>query len=76
MQFYLPPPGAVLQDGDLKANVAYPGLQIEYSLDQGQSWLSYPVEGVKVQAAGLSGGKVLLRTKGPAGNTSRVTHTE
>ncbi len=76
VQFYLPPPGAVLQDGDLKANVAYPGLQIEYSLDQGQSWLSYPAEGVKVQAAGLSGGKVLLRTKGPAGNTSRVTHTE
>lgn len=76
VQFYLPPPGAVLKDGELTANVAYPGLRIEYSLDQGQSWLSYPAEGLKVQVSGLSGGKVLLRTKGPAGNTSRITHTD
>lgn len=76
--YYLPPPGAKL-DGDLLlANVAYPGLAIEYSLDQGQSWLPYPAnsEGVRIKSPALSQGKVMLRTKSVSGKVSRVTETE
>lgn len=77
VSYYLPPPGAVLQDNLLLANVAYPGLAIEYSLDQGQSWLLYPVngEGITIKTEGLRQGKVLLRTKSAGGNVSRVTST-
>ncbi len=39
--FYLPPPGAVVDDGVLKANSALPGLKLEYSLDNGASWTGY-----------------------------------
>ena len=66
---YLPPPGAVLQDGLLLANSAWPGLTIEYSEDQGQSWLPYS-EAVKV------GSNLLLRTKAKNGATSRVTQLD
>lgn len=66
---YLPPPGAVLQDGLLLANSAWPGLIIEYSEDQGQSWLPYS-EAVKV------GSTLLLRTKAKNGATSRVTRLD
>ena len=63
---YLPPPGAVLQDGLLLANSAWPGLVVEYSDDQGKSWLPY-TEAVKVSS------NLLLRTKAKNGATSRVT---
>jgi hexosaminidase len=63
---YLPPPGAVLQDGLLLANSAWPGLVVEYSEDQGKSWLPY-TEAVKVSS------NLLLRTKAKNGTTSRVT---
>jgi len=39
--FYLPPPGAIVDDGVLKANTSLPGLKLEYSLDNGVSWTSY-----------------------------------
>jgi hexosaminidase len=39
--FYLPPPGAIIQNGQLLANVGYAGLAIEYSLDQGATWSVY-----------------------------------
>ncbi|ACE86226.1 family 20 glycosylhydrolase [Cellvibrio japonicus] len=35
---YLPPPGAVIESGQLLANTALPGLAIEFSLDKGASW--------------------------------------
>lgn len=66
VSLYLPPPGAVLQDGLLLANSAWPGLVVEYSEDQGQSWLPYS-EAVKVSS------NLLLRTKAKNGATSRVT---
>ncbi len=66
---YLPPPGAVLQDGLLLANSAWPGLTIEYSEDQGQSWLPCS-EAVKVSS------NLLLRTKAKNGATSRVTQLD
>lgn len=77
VSYYLPPPGAELKNNILHANVAYPGLSIEYSVDQGQSWLPYPAsaEAVSVQSNGLTGGKVLLRSKAVNGAVSRVTAT-
>ncbi len=39
--FYLPPPGGVIEAGKLQANVNYPGLTIEYSLDKGASWQAF-----------------------------------
>ncbi|SNY57185.1 hexosaminidase [Arsukibacterium tuosuense] len=38
---YLPPPGAIRDNGIVKASTAWPGLTIEYSVDQGQSWQRY-----------------------------------
>lgn len=79
VSYYLPPPGAVLIDDELKANSAMPGLAIEYSLDQGKSWLPYAVnatEGIKVKSNALAGGKVWLRTKSVSGDVSRVTTTD
>jgi len=39
--FYLPPPGGVIQNGQLLANAAYVGLTVEYSVDQGKNWQVY-----------------------------------
>lgn len=67
--FYLPPPGAIIQNGQLLANAGYVGLGIEYSVDQGATWLQYqaPVA-THVKA-------VQLRSR--VGNSySRVTKTE
>ncbi len=40
-EFYLPPPGARREQGRLEANAAWPGLGIEFSRDQGESWQTY-----------------------------------
>lgn len=63
--FYLPPPGAVIEKGNLLANVAYPGLTIEYSLDKGASWNVY-------SGAVAASGVVMLRSKSGAA-LSRTT---
>ena len=31
--YRIPPPGAIIEDGQLKANVAFPGMKIRYTLD-------------------------------------------
>ena len=41
IEYRLPIPGARLEQGTLKANVALTGLQIQYSLDQGKNWVAY-----------------------------------
>lgn len=41
MAYRLPVPGAKIVDGQLLANVVFPGLDIEYSLDHGRSWLTF-----------------------------------
>ncbi|MDP4527526.1 family 20 glycosylhydrolase [Alkalimonas delamerensis] len=38
---YMPPPGAIREQGNIRANHAWPAIRIEYSLDQGQSWQQY-----------------------------------
>ncbi|PKF51949.1 family 20 glycosylhydrolase [Enterovibrio nigricans] len=54
--FNLPVPGGIIESGVLKANSAFPGLAIEYSVDNGQSWLIYNAE----QAPSVS--NALIRT--------------
>ncbi|WP_394212000.1 family 20 glycosylhydrolase [Enterovibrio calviensis] len=39
--FNLPVPGGIIDAGILKANSPFPGLTIEYSIDNGQTWLIY-----------------------------------
>ncbi|MBD1388164.1 carbohydate-binding domain-containing protein [Neiella sp. HB171785] len=42
--FYrLPPPGAIVEQGQLLTNVPWPNLDVEYTLDEGNSW--QPVNG-------------------------------
>lgn len=67
--FYLPPPGGVVDDGKLLANTALPGLTIEVSIDNGLSWNAYTGDHSVRKSA------VLLRTR--LGNViSRVTTAE
>lgn len=66
---YLPPPGAVRQNGLLLANSAWDGLTIEYSTDNGQSWQPYQ------EAVSVPAGPVQLRTSAQ-GRQSRVTQLD
>jgi hexosaminidase len=74
VSFYLPPPGALIKDGLLTANSAYPGLPIEYSLDQGKSWVRY-TEATQINSQGIHQGKVLLRTTLPATADKPARHS-
>jgi hexosaminidase len=74
VSFYLPPPGAIIKDGLLTANSAYPGLPIEYSLDQGKSWVRYS-EATKINSHGIHQAKVWLRTTLPSSNSKPAMHS-
>jgi hexosaminidase len=63
--YRIPLPGAVITGGILRANVRYPGLTIEYSVDGGTTWLAYTTP-VAVS------GRIALRTRVPDGRTSRI----
>jgi hexosaminidase len=39
--FYLPPPGGIVESNTLMANTSLAGLTIEFSLDAGKSWQQY-----------------------------------
>ncbi|WP_025740647.1 chitobiase/beta-hexosaminidase C-terminal domain-containing protein [Salinivibrio socompensis] len=55
--FRLPVPGGVIENGELKANSPFPGLPIQYSIDNGASWQAYDT----TNAPHVSG-QVQLRT--------------
>jgi hexosaminidase len=68
--YRVPPPGAIIEEGILKANTEYPGMEIYYSLDgtdPGENALLYQ-EPVKVEY----GPKVKLIAVDRAGRSSRV----
>ena len=67
VHYYLPPVGAEIKAGQLTANVAYPGLTIEYSLDQGKTWLRYQ-EPMAVQPQA----EIWLRSRNVDGRHSRL----
>lgn len=54
---YLPPPGAIRENNTIKASTAWPGLTIEYSVDQGHSWQNYQ------NALATDNDEVWLRTR-------------
>lgn len=41
VDYRLPVPGAKIENGKLIANIVFPGLSIEYSIDKGQQWHHY-----------------------------------
>lgn len=69
-EYRIPPPGAAIENGILKANVSYPGLEIRYTTDgttpaQDSSLYKNPVEIDK-------NSKIMLRTFDSRGRGSRV----
>ncbi|ACY49665.1 family 20 glycosylhydrolase [Rhodothermus marinus] len=68
--YRLPPPGAVVEDGLLKANVALPGLTIRYTLDGSEPTAASPRYTGPVRLEGH--GEVRLRTFDTNGRGSRT----
>lgn len=69
--YRIPPPGAVIEDGMLKANSAYPGLEIRFTRDgsdptKKSELYQYPVE---------VSGNIKLRSFNSIGRGSRITKT-
>ncbi|MCC5825102.1 family 20 glycosylhydrolase [Alkalimonas sp.] len=62
---YVPPPGAIREQGQLKANHAWPAISIEYSLDQGKSWQHY-------QQPLQQDGDIWLRSRSRSDQLSRI----
>jgi hexosaminidase len=68
VNYRIPLPGGVVTNGALHANVRYPGMAVEYSLDGGKTWHAY-------DRATEARGVILLRARasdGRAGRPSRV----
>jgi hexosaminidase len=66
--YRLPLPGAVIEDGMLKANVEFPGLEIRYTTDGSEPQLSSPLYDGPVEISGT----VRLRSFDSSGKSSRV----
>lgn len=62
IHYRLPVPGARIVNGKLEANIALPGLTIEYSLDEGKNWQRYDA-GKQMDVKG----KVMIRSVSPDG---------
>jgi hexosaminidase len=69
VNYRIAPPGAVITSGVLHASVRYPGLAVEFSVDQGRTWRTFT-------APVAVAGSVTLRTRAPDGRTSRITRVE
>ncbi len=41
IQYRVPVPGAKVVDGKLEMNISFPGLALQYSLDDGKTWMTY-----------------------------------
>lgn len=72
--YRLPPPGAVIEDDELKANVAYPGLEIRYTTDGTEPDAESPVYEEPVALTDDS--EVKLRTFDTRGRGSRVVRVD
>lgn len=64
VNYRIPLPGAQRSGGKVQANVRYPGLAIEYSVNGGRTWSTY-------SKAFSASGRVLLRARASDGRTSR-----
>ncbi|WP_414147235.1 beta-N-acetylhexosaminidase [Erwinia sp. BNK-24-b] len=70
IHYRLPVPGARIADGKLEANIALPGLIIEYSVDEGKNWRRYEANMQPTVA-----GKVMVRSVSPDGKRFSRTET-
>jgi len=69
VNYRLPLPGAVIEEGMLKANVAYPGLEIRYTTDGSEPTVDSPLYTEPVEISGT----VKLKTFSSTGRSSRVS---
>ncbi|MGD8110839.1 family 20 glycosylhydrolase [Vibrio sp. TRT 17S01] len=69
VNYRVPLPGAVVEAGVLKVNNRFPGLETQYSLDDGETWIPYygPVDVSHAE-------KVKTRTITASGRSSRVDY--
>ncbi len=72
IRYRVPPPGAIIEDGLLKANTAYPGLTIRYTEDGAEPSMGSPVYSGPVRIEKT----VKLKTFTPSGRGSRTTEVE
>ncbi|MEE9385008.1 MAG: family 20 glycosylhydrolase, partial [Nannocystaceae bacterium] len=73
VNYRLPLPGARVLAGKLQANIAFPGLAIEYSLDNGSTWNLYTrTSDIDVHSSRTT----LLRSRGRRDTHSRVATVE
>lgn len=66
--YRIPQPGAVIEDGMLKANVEYPGLAIRYTTDGSEPSIQSPVYSEPTEVSG----EVKLKAFDKAGRSSRT----
>ncbi len=66
--YRIPPPGAILEEGMLKANVEYPGLKIRYTTDGSEPTAQSTLFAEPVQVSG----EVRLKAFDAAGKSSRM----
>ena len=69
IRYRLPPPGAVIEDGKLHANVAFPGLEVRYTSDGGEPTAASPLYAEPVAVSGT----VKLKTFDTRGRGSRMS---
>lgn len=70
--YRLPPPGAILREGKLHANISFPGLTIRYTLDGSEPGMESTLYSGPVEVDG----KVQLRSFDSRGRGSRVSIVE
>lgn len=69
INYRLPVPGAKIENGKLIANIVFPGLSIEYSIDKGNQWQRY-----QGPTAIKKGESVIIRSVSP--NKQRTSRIE
>jgi hexosaminidase len=70
--YRLPPPGAVIKEGMLHANIDFPGLTIRYTTDGSEPETDSPLYSGPVEVSG----KVMLRSFDTRGRGSRISVVE
>jgi hexosaminidase len=70
--YRLPPPGAVIKEGMLYANIDFPGLSVHYTMDGSEPGTDSPVYTGPVEVSG----KVTLRSFDTRGRGSRISVVE
>jgi hexosaminidase len=70
--YRIPPPGAVVKEGKLHANIDFPGLTIRYTTDGSEPNADSPVYSEPVEVSG----KAMLRAFDTRGRSSRISVVE